>query len=274
MKPNEIKDKITDWTKRKSNKSLPASAVVKIENIIKDLEAELAEENKKLLKNVADVPKNKTIPTEHKADVVSNVKKEAKEAISQEKKAVKAHSIAKTKPALERTKKALEVAKSRKQRVIEVVEKIAEKHKDKESYKEMIKRLIDTGKYDFLKGMSKKEVVDDMEREAKPKGWRFRGANNKQPTKAQIKEGKESGEVYYEGRAEHSDVSRKVKLEKGGSVDDRENKVSEVVLIMTKIQDKILNREKLTEKEKQLDQIQNSYGFYNGAQVAIKRKLI
>jgi len=86
-------------------------------------------------------------------------------------------------------------------------------------WKETMKRLSARGEYSFLKGMSKGEVKDDLKREAKPVGWRFKGRGKyRKPTKSEIIAGRKRGTVYYENRPERSDVVHAAKLKTGGNL--------------------------------------------------------
>jgi len=80
----------------------------------------------------------------------------------------------------------------------------------------MIKRLSAKPEYKFLKGMEKSDIERDLERQAKPVGWRFRGNSTRKPTAKEIAAGKKSGKVYFEDRANRSDVSRVAQLKRGG----------------------------------------------------------
>jgi antirestriction protein len=90
----------------------------------------------------------------------------------------------------------------------------------KKDFNEYIKKLSKNDEYKFLGLMSKEEIIDDIKEVAKPVGWRFRGSNNRVPSKKQVTMGRKSGDVYYENRSNHSDVSRVVRLAKGGEVDN------------------------------------------------------
>lgn len=89
---------------------------------------------------------------------------------------------------------------------------------NKSQFSSLIKRLAAKPEYSFLKGMTKGQVKDDLERPAKPVGWRFKGNLTRKPTAAEVKAGKRNGTVYYENRRRHSDVVRSVQLAKGGGV--------------------------------------------------------
>lgn len=87
---------------------------------------------------------------------------------------------------------------------------------DAKQFEAYIQNLAKDPKFSFLKNMTSSEIVRDMKRTAKPVGWRFRGrANSKTPTKKDIKD---KNNVYYEGRRNRSDVSRKIRLVDGGGV--------------------------------------------------------
>ena len=92
----------------------------------------------------------------------------------------------------------------------------------KKDFNEYIKKLSKNEDYKFLGLMTKEEIVDDIKEVAKPVGWRFKGNNNRVPSKKQVTLGRKSGDVYYENRSNHSDVSRVVRLEKGGGVEEIE----------------------------------------------------
>lgn len=180
--------------------------------------AEVQAENKEVLKEVANVVKNDTIPAEIKPKLVAKIKEEAHASMEEEKKAIKEFAKAKTKPKKAQAKVRLEKAKERKKNVKDLAVTVSRKH-DKDKFKDLMKRLTDTGKYDFLKGMSKEDVERDMQRLAKPMGWRFRGKGNyKNPNRAEIKAGIKTGKVYYETRPERSDVSKTVRLAKGSTI--------------------------------------------------------
>lgn len=91
---------------------------------------------------------------------------------------------------------------------------------DAKEFNAYIKQLAKDPKFSFLKNMTSGEIVRDMKRTAKPVGWRFRGRNNaKTPTKKDIKD---KNNVYYEGRRNRSDVSRKIRLVDGGGVGEKQ----------------------------------------------------
>lgn len=72
--------------------------------------------------------------------------------------------------------------------------------------------------FSFLKQMTDDEIKRDVQRVAKPVGWRYRGRENmKKPLKRDIKAG---NNVYYEDRVNHADVSRTVRLKEGGSISE------------------------------------------------------
>ena len=89
----------------------------------------------------------------------------------------------------------------------------------------VIKRLSYKAEYTFLKGLSKVEIKDDLERYAKNPGWRFKGKGNfKTPTKSDLINdmGKPTNrrKTYYESRSNRSDVTNPAKLATGGGVDN------------------------------------------------------
>jgi len=84
----------------------------------------------------------------------------------------------------------------------------------KVDFNSLIKSLSKKPEYDFLKYLTRKQIEDDLDREAKPVGYRYVGRKNfKIPTKADIKAKRG---VYYENRSNKSDVNRSVRLAKGG----------------------------------------------------------
>jgi predicted ABC-type ATPase len=92
-------------------------------------------------------------------------------------------------------------------------------------FNEVIKRLSYKAEYSFLKGLTKPEIKDDLERYAKNPGWRFKGRGNfKTPTKNDLINdmGKPTSKrkTYYESRSNRSDVTKPVKLATGGGVLD------------------------------------------------------
>ena len=95
----------------------------------------------------------------------------------------------------------------------------------------VIKRLSYKAEYSFLKGLTKVEVKDDLKREAKTPGWRFKGRDNfKIPTKKDLINdmGKpfSKRKTYYESRSNRSDVTRPAKLKTGGGVGMKKIKIN------------------------------------------------
>jgi hypothetical protein len=87
----------------------------------------------------------------------------------------------------------------------------------KKDFNGVLRQLAKKPEYAFLKGMTRQEVIDDIQRKAKPVGWRFKGRENfKTPTTQQVRRGRANGMVYYENRANRADVSQTKQLEKGG----------------------------------------------------------
>jgi hypothetical protein len=90
------------------------------------------------------------------------------------------------------------------------------KNMAKVDFETLINSLSKKPEYSFLKSLTKKQIKDDLGREAKPVGYRFVGRKNfKVPTRADIKAKRG---VYYENRSNRTDVNRSVRLAKGGSV--------------------------------------------------------
>ncbi len=87
-------------------------------------------------------------------------------------------------------------------------------------FDELIRRLARKPEYRFLRSMTKTQIKDDLERPAKPVGWRFKGRGNyATPSKKQVREGKKDGTVYFENRRRRSDVSKVAQLQTGGNID-------------------------------------------------------
>tara|TARA_R110001606_G_scaffold234198_3_gene381874 strand:+ start:3747 stop:5282 length:1536 start_codon:yes stop_codon:yes gene_type:complete len=96
----------------------------------------------------------------------------------------------------------------------------------KKDFNGVIRQLSKKPEYSFLKGMSRTEVINDINRKAKPVGWRFKGRENyKTPTKEQVRKGRANGTVYYENRPNRSDVSQARQLAKGGTIIKKGNRV-------------------------------------------------
>ena len=86
-------------------------------------------------------------------------------------------------------------------------------------WNDLIRRLAKKPEYSFLKGMSRSAIDRDLARKAKPVGYRFKGRGDyRTPTASQIKKGKRDGSVYWEARANRSDVSSALRLDKGGEI--------------------------------------------------------
>jgi hypothetical protein len=85
------------------------------------------------------------------------------------------------------------------------------------AFEELVEKLSKNPEYSFLKNYSQERLLRDKARTAKPKGYRFKGDNDKKPTPAQVKKGLKDGSVYYEGRPIHSDISRDIRLKRGGN---------------------------------------------------------
>jgi hypothetical protein len=94
------------------------------------------------------------------------------------------------------------------------------KQLSKMDFSDLVRRLSKKPEYSFLRTMSKSTIRTDIERPAKPVGWRFKGRGNyDKPTMAEIKKGKRDGTVYREVRPLRSDVSQPLRLKTGGGVD-------------------------------------------------------
>jgi len=91
----------------------------------------------------------------------------------------------------------------------------------KVDFNDLIRRLSKKPEYSFLKTMSKSTVKTDLERRAKPVGWRFKGRGNyDKPTMKEIVAGKKNKTVYREVRPRRSDVNLAVRLKHGGMIGD------------------------------------------------------
>lgn len=100
-----------------------------------------------------------------------------------------------------------------------LAEREAIKQLSKIDFNDLVRRLSKKPEYAFLKTMPKGIVRNDIERKAKPVGWRFKGRGNyDKPTKAEVAKGKKNGTVYREVRPRRSDVSFVARLEDGGPV--------------------------------------------------------
>jgi hypothetical protein len=87
------------------------------------------------------------------------------------------------------------------------------------AFEELVEKLSKNPEYSFLKDYSQERLLRDKARTAKPKGYRFKGDNDKKPTPAQVKKGLKDGSVYYEGRPIRSDISRDIRLKTGGNLE-------------------------------------------------------
>jgi len=100
-----------------------------------------------------------------------------------------------------------------------LAEREAIKQLSKIDFNDLVRRLSKKPEYAFLKTMPKGIVRNDIERKAKPVGWRFKGRGNyDKPTKAEVAKGKKSGTVYREVRPRRSDVSFVARLKDGGNI--------------------------------------------------------
>jgi predicted ABC-type ATPase len=114
----------------------------------------------------------------------------------------------------------------------------------------VIKRLSNKDEYYFLKGLTKVEIKDDLERHAKNPGWRFKGRGNyKTPTKKDLINdmGKPATKrkTYYENRSNRSDVTNPAKLKDGGGIEFGNLRNANANITKKQIKDKIEKRTKL-----------------------------
>jgi predicted ABC-type ATPase len=114
----------------------------------------------------------------------------------------------------------------------------------------VIKRLSNKAEYSFLKGLSKGEIKDDLERHAKNPGWRFKGRSNfKTPTRKDL--AADAGlsysrrKTYYENRSNRSDVTNPAKLKDGGGIEFGNLRNANANITKKQIKDKIEKRTKL-----------------------------
>jgi hypothetical protein len=149
-----------------------------------------------------------------KAQAIAAIERQIKEAKSEiAKKALKAK--------LQRLKEETEGETLTAKKLASVLLKQREKVRElsAKDFNALIKKLAAKPEYAFLKRYSRGMIIDDMKREAKPVGWRFKGRGNYRiPSKKQIEEGKRKGTVYKESRPRRSDVSFAAKLAQGGGV--------------------------------------------------------
>jgi hypothetical protein len=84
----------------------------------------------------------------------------------------------------------------------------------KENFDAFVQKLSAKEGYSFLKQLTSDQIKRDIQRVAKPVGWRYRGRENmKKPLVRDIRSG---NNVYFENRSNRADVSRAVRLEEGG----------------------------------------------------------
>jgi hypothetical protein len=273
MTNQEILDQIAKFEKGLSNPSIPESAKGTIKSKIEALKAQLekteekvekkeeklqAEEKKiqsELEENIAKWEKglnNPNIPASAKEaikrkiaaakDEVAKQKAEIKEDVKESAKETKEIKAA-VKKLAEVAKKAGKVKTTRKNAAKPKVEsKEGEREKKSEKRQSKLKgmmadleALIHKNKYLASKYEGKHVDLDrDAKRPAKPFGYRFVGKGDYRiPTAEQIKEGKKTGKIDYEGRPNRADKGPKkeYKLRDGGDVD---NQNAEMVLSKAK----------------------------------------
>jgi hypothetical protein len=213
------------------------------EKVATEEKKELSEAEKKI-KKYKDFLDNESDPDlkaryQKKIKELQDSLKEVKEEIKEEKK-----DVAEQKAEIKKAVKAVKSAKATKVEKKEAIKKVEKKVRERKEVSvkrtrrgNKIKKIITD--LDKLIESNKKlkqkytgkgvDVKKDAARSAKPFGYRFAGKHDyRVPTKAQIKEGKASGKVVYESRANRSDVfpTRAAKLADGGKTqgyDDRED---------------------------------------------------
>lgn len=87
------------------------------------------------------------------------------------------------------------------------------------SFDRLIAKLKKQAEYSFLKGMTKKEIKDDLRVVGKPVGWRIVGKNNYNVPSAQYRK-RYPNRVYYENRINRSDVIQTNRLAMGGTLEN------------------------------------------------------
>ena len=104
------------------------------------------------------------------------------------------------------------------------------KELSKTDFNNLIRQLSKKPEYAFLKSMTKDEIIRDINRKAKPAGWRFKGRGDyRNPTKRDIANRGTNG-VYWEARRERSDVSQAAQLKKGGEISRYSDFTNKVVV--------------------------------------------
>jgi hypothetical protein len=84
-----------------------------------------------------------------------------------------------------------------------------------EDFNEFIARLKQQPEYSFLRGMSKKRILDDRRVVGKKPGWRIKGRGNYKVPSLKFRQ-QNPDLVYFENRVNRSDVRKPNRLEKGG----------------------------------------------------------
>lgn len=272
MTNQEILDQISKMEKGLNNPSLPESAKNVFKGKIAALKAELekteakvekkeeklqAEEKKiqsDLEEQIAKLEKglnNPSLPASAKEAIKKKIAA-AKEEVAKQKAEIKEdvkQSAKETKEIKAAVKKLAEVAKkagrvktTRKNAAPKVESKDGEREKKSEKRQSKLKgmmadleQLIHKNKYLASKYEGKHvDLGRDAKRPAKPFGYRFVGKGDyRVPTAAQIKEGKKTGKIDYEGRPNRADKGPKkeYKFRDGGEVD---NQNAEMVLSKAK----------------------------------------
>jgi len=143
------------------------------------------------------------------SQAIATVERQISEAKSDTAKKVLAKKLERLKEELKKTKPSLSTLPKARKKV---------KVLNKSAFQELVEELSKKPEYDFLKDYSQERFLRDKARTAKPKGYRFKGDNDNKPTADQVKKGLKDGTVYYEGRPIRSDISREIRLEKGGNI--------------------------------------------------------
>ena len=197
---SEIKDKISKFKNSLSNPSIPASAKESIKKQLESLEKQLSEIEQDAKKDEEEMKKEQ---------------KEVKEAVEKAKEEAKSEDSPKPEKIVVpkvKEKKREAKAKNRKKKLEKIMTELDEL---------VLKNKKMKAKYE---GKSV-DLERDSKRHAKPFGWRFKGKHDYRiPDEMQIKRGKKTGRVYYEGRANRADIKSKgrVLLEKGGEIHDKQ----------------------------------------------------
>jgi hypothetical protein len=201
---SDLEQQIAKLEKGLNNPSLPASAKEAIKKKIAAAKEEVAKQ---------------------KAEIKEDVKESAKETKEIKAAVKKLAEVAKKAGKVKTTKKSA-AAKPKVESKEGEREKKSEKRQTKlKGMMADLEALIHKNKYLASKYEGKNVDLDrDAKRPAKPFGYRFVGKGDyRVPTAAQIKEGKKTGKIDYEGRPNRADKGPKkeYKFRDGGSVDSQ-----------------------------------------------------